>query len=417
MSASNAGDRIVVIGGGLGGLGGLAAACTLAARGYRVELIERNRWVGGKAAVLEGEGFRFDMGPTILTLPSVLKRIFAEADRSVDRELDLIPLDPQWRCFFDGSVLDLEADAERMSPALESFSPRRETGESYRRFLELSEKLHEISDRYFFWRPVGSMGDMFDPKASFRLSVLSDLGGRPLSRSKATRRPGAARGARGWPWRLVRLGRCWALPVAVEYVFGEERLPEIWVRFFALFCRFFPLVISVRAPLGATSALVPGQVFPRLEGQSLDDRRTVALPELAGEEPFLVFFALTRDAGDELRSWIERLRKEYPPRRLEAFHVPALAQIPSLFRGFARAALRRTVPESRHESVLLLLDEDEEKRWKSRVRFDDEWAVYIVAVDSEGRVAKILSSRFSERAYRRLDSWFPGIAGPAWGDP
>ena len=53
-----------------GGLGGLAAACTLAARGHRVTLLERNDWVGGKAAVLREDGFRFDMGPTILTVPA-----------------------------------------------------------------------------------------------------------------------------------------------------------------------------------------------------------------------------------------------------------------------------------------------------------------------------------------------------------
>ena len=70
--------RVGVIG---SGLGGLASACVLAARGYEVILFERNDWLGGKAAVLEGEGFRFDMGPTILTLPSVLDRIFREAGR------------------------------------------------------------------------------------------------------------------------------------------------------------------------------------------------------------------------------------------------------------------------------------------------------------------------------------------------
>ena len=50
--------RIGVIG---GGLGGLSAACTLAARGYAVTLFERNEWLGGKASVLEENGFRFDM--------------------------------------------------------------------------------------------------------------------------------------------------------------------------------------------------------------------------------------------------------------------------------------------------------------------------------------------------------------------
>ena len=82
MIKARGNDRVVVIG---GGLGGLAAACTLAARGYRVTLCDKNAWVGGKAAVLSEQGFRFDMGPTILTIPRVLKRIYAEAGRDLRR--------------------------------------------------------------------------------------------------------------------------------------------------------------------------------------------------------------------------------------------------------------------------------------------------------------------------------------------
>src|SRR5438105_2920956 len=97
--------RVGVIG---GGLGGLAAACTLAARGHAVTLFEQSPALGGKAAALAEAGFRFDMGPTILTLPVVLERIFAEAGRNLPDYLDLVRLDPQWRCFFaDGSTLDL----------------------------------------------------------------------------------------------------------------------------------------------------------------------------------------------------------------------------------------------------------------------------------------------------------------------
>src|SRR5262245_63519331 len=103
-------DRVGVIGGGLGGLG---AACTLAARGHSVVLFEQSSWLGGKAAVLEADGYRFDMGPTILTLPAVLARVFAEAGENLVDWLDLVPLDPAWRCFFaDGGVIDLYADTE-----------------------------------------------------------------------------------------------------------------------------------------------------------------------------------------------------------------------------------------------------------------------------------------------------------------
>lgn len=159
-----------------GGLAGLTASCTLAARGYEVILFERNPWLGGKAAVLAEEGFRFDMGPTILTLPSVLKRVFAEAGRKLEDYLDLVELDPQWRCFFeDQTVLDLHKNREAMRKELEEFAPSKGLGDAYEKFLTFSERLHRISDNYFFWRSIGSMKDMFDPRTSFDASVLGDV--------------------------------------------------------------------------------------------------------------------------------------------------------------------------------------------------------------------------------------------------
>jgi phytoene dehydrogenase-like protein len=129
------------------GLGGLAAACTLAARGYEVVVLERNSWLGGKAAVLEEDGSRFDMGPTILLMPSVLRRIFAEAGRDLNAALELLPLDPQWRSFFDdGSTLDLHADRSRMIESLESLAPGKGIGRGYERFMDRSEALRSISE-------------------------------------------------------------------------------------------------------------------------------------------------------------------------------------------------------------------------------------------------------------------------------
>src|ERR1700735_4294508 len=126
--------RIAVIG---SGLGGLAAAVTLAARGYQVEVFEKNAWLGGKAAVLMGDGFRFDMGPTILIRPSVLRRIFAEAGRRLEDYLKMVRLDPQWRCFFDdGLVLDLEDDLQRMAGSLDRIKPG--LGEGFLKFQQLS---------------------------------------------------------------------------------------------------------------------------------------------------------------------------------------------------------------------------------------------------------------------------------------
>jgi phytoene desaturase len=165
--------RVLIVG---AGPGGLAAACTLAARGYEVILFEKNQWLGGKAAILEDHGFRFDMGPTILTLPSVLARIFAEAESNLSQYLDLMPLDPQWRCFYsDHTTLDLVADTSRMVAAVEAFTGDPGAGRGYQRFMALSQRLHEVSKRYFFWRSVGSIWDTLDLQSAFQLSVLSDL--------------------------------------------------------------------------------------------------------------------------------------------------------------------------------------------------------------------------------------------------
>jgi diapolycopene oxygenase len=159
-----------------GGLGGLAAACTLAARGHRVILFEKNPWLGGKAAVLEEGGFRFDMGPTILTVPRVLARIFGEAGRRLEDELELVRLDPQWRCFFDdGSTLDLREAVDAMRRELTRFAPAGDAAQGYAEFLQVSQRLHEVSERFFFWKPVESLRDTMDLRRNLSAATLADV--------------------------------------------------------------------------------------------------------------------------------------------------------------------------------------------------------------------------------------------------
>ena len=160
------------------GLGGLAAACTLAARGHKVVLFEKNDWLGGKAALHEDGGWRFDMGPTILTVPSVLSRIFSEAGERMEDSLDLRRIDPQWRCFFDdGAVLDLDEDVASMALRLRGFSGAGEgnTEQGYRDFLAMSGKLHEVSAKFFFWKSVEDLGDTMDMKKNMDLDTLRDV--------------------------------------------------------------------------------------------------------------------------------------------------------------------------------------------------------------------------------------------------
>ncbi len=170
-----------------GGLAGLSAACVLAARGRKVTLFERNEWLGGKAAQLTGDGFRFDMGPTIVTIPSVLRRIFAEAGAKMEDYLELVRLDPQWRCFFDdGSHLDLAQNPDAMARTLDAFAPGTNSGQRYRDFIDYSQRLDGISQRHFFYKPIGGLKDMFEWKASFDPKMLGDVLAMRMGRSVAS---------------------------------------------------------------------------------------------------------------------------------------------------------------------------------------------------------------------------------------
>jgi phytoene desaturase len=101
-------SRVVVVG---AGVGGLAAAARLAAGGHRVTVCEQAPVVGGKLGLFERAGFRFDTGPSLLTMPYVLRDLFRETGDPVEQALDVVPLDPiaSYR-FSDGSALDVPAD-------------------------------------------------------------------------------------------------------------------------------------------------------------------------------------------------------------------------------------------------------------------------------------------------------------------
>ncbi len=117
----NAHPKAIVIG---AGPGGLASAMLLAKAGFEVDVLERRHTVGGRTSTLEADGFRFDLGPTFFLYPEVLRRIFASCGRSLDREVDLIRLDPHYRLSFGGrETMEVTPDVERMRREIARLSP------------------------------------------------------------------------------------------------------------------------------------------------------------------------------------------------------------------------------------------------------------------------------------------------------
>jgi len=101
--------RVVVVG---GGLGGLAVAARLAKNGHQVTLVERATRLGGqitrRTGVGPAEGFQWDAGPAEMTLPTTIRDLFRKSGRPLERVLDLhLVTDPRRHVFSDGTVLDL----------------------------------------------------------------------------------------------------------------------------------------------------------------------------------------------------------------------------------------------------------------------------------------------------------------------
>lgn len=106
------------------GVGGLVAAVELAHAGHRVTVLEQNDHPGGKCGVVERGGFRWDDGPSLLTMPQVFRDLFAATGAPLQDEVELLRVEPVTRYeFADGTGFDLPADGPAAAEALEAWSP------------------------------------------------------------------------------------------------------------------------------------------------------------------------------------------------------------------------------------------------------------------------------------------------------
>ena len=148
--------RVAVVG---AGLGGMSAAISLRAAGYEVEVFEKNPQIGGKLNVLQKDGFTFDLGPSIFTLPQYFRKLFERAGRSMDDYVQLEAVHPHWRNFFeDGVTLDLDQNAERMRRELEKLPG--ETAKhwaEFQGFLAYAREQFQIIEKGYFDRGIDGL--------------------------------------------------------------------------------------------------------------------------------------------------------------------------------------------------------------------------------------------------------------------
>ncbi len=161
-------DRVVIVG---AGLGGLSAALRLAGAGRSVTVVEREQVPGGRAGVLETGGYRFDTGPTVLTMPELLDEALACVGERLADRVELVRLDPAYRAWFpDGSSLDVRASVEATAQEVAQVCGPREA-DGFRRFAAWTRALYRAEMAHFIDRNLDSPRSLVGP-ATARLVAL-----------------------------------------------------------------------------------------------------------------------------------------------------------------------------------------------------------------------------------------------------
>jgi len=197
--------RAVVIG---AGLGGLAAAARLAAKGYRVTVLEKLDGPGGRAYTFRQDGFTFDAGPTIVTAPYIFEELWEACGSRLADDVELRANDPYYKIRFDdGSEFNYSGDPEKMRSEVARFNPEDVAGLG--RFMERSREIYKVAFEQLADKPFHSL--------LFTARMMADL---------------------------VRLGGYWPVYSTVCKYFSDPRLRVVF--------SFHPLLIGGN-PLTTTS--------------------------------------------------------------------------------------------------------------------------------------------------------------------
>ena len=141
------------------GIGGLAAASLLAKKGYDVTVFEKNSTPGGKMQQVEENGYRFDTGPSLLTMPFILEKLFEMCGEDLVRYLAFSELDPLCRYFYpDGTVFDNFSDIKKSIDQIKEFAP--EDADTYQDFLIYSGELYQKTAEAFLFNPLFDLSDL-----------------------------------------------------------------------------------------------------------------------------------------------------------------------------------------------------------------------------------------------------------------
>lgn len=181
--------QTVIIG---GGIAGLATATLLAREGHQVKLFERGSELGGRAATISRDGFRFELGPSWYLMPNVFEHFFKLAGTSTTEQLDLVTLDPGYRVFAEPSSVTpnpvpvtVPYGSKKVLKLFDELEPgSAKTLESY---LESAAETTLMAEQFFLYNPFTKLSWIANAQIILKIPTLIRLLFTPLDRYVAKR--------------------------------------------------------------------------------------------------------------------------------------------------------------------------------------------------------------------------------------
>lgn len=166
-------QRVVVIG---AGMGGLSAAIRLQHAGYQVEIFEKEAIPGGKMHQIKQDGFTFDVGPTLVMMPSVYRELFELAGRNPDDYIPMTRLEPMYDVYFKGAPMrhyTVNSDLVKLMELAESKGSDNSSG--FLAYLSEMYKRYQVAMTSFITRSFRSWRDIYNPHMLIQAMKLKTL--------------------------------------------------------------------------------------------------------------------------------------------------------------------------------------------------------------------------------------------------
>lgn len=143
------------------GVGGLASAIRLKNSGYDVTIFEKNSYPGGKLSEVEKDGFRFDAGPSLLTLPELIDELFIISNKNPRDYINFKKLDSSCKYFYeDGTIINAYNDINKFASEIENNTI--DTKKSVFNYLQKSADIYNLTANVFIFKSLHRISNFFN---------------------------------------------------------------------------------------------------------------------------------------------------------------------------------------------------------------------------------------------------------------